>query len=196
MYDAFVERFVAGAERLRIGHALDLETQLGPLITAAHRGRVLAHIETAKAEGALPLVGGEALELPGELAGGNFVAPTIFADPGGGSRITREEVFGPVAVVERWDDEDDAVERANATEYGLGAGVWTCDLERAHRLASRLEAGVVWVNKWFDTPPGSPMGGIKASGFGRELCAETLLEYSAPKTINVGLSRARPELFG
>jgi acyl-CoA reductase-like NAD-dependent aldehyde dehydrogenase len=105
-------------------------------------------------------------------------------------------VFGPVVVVERWRDEDDAVARANATEYGLGAGVWTSDLARAHRLARRLEAGVVWVNRWFDTPPGSPMGGVKASGFGRELCAETLLEYSAPKTINVSLSNERPRLWG
>ena len=133
VYDAFVERFVAGAERLRIGHALDLDTQLGPLITPAHRERVLAHIEAARADGAQPLTGGEALELPGELSGGNFVAPTIFADPGGTSRITREEVFGPVAVVERWEDEYDAIDRANSTEYGLGAGVWTADLERAHR---------------------------------------------------------------
>ena len=196
IYDAFLDRFLEGAAAIRVGHALDPETQLGPLVTAAHRDRVVAHIEAAKADGAALLLGGEALELPGELAGGNFVAPTIFEDPAGAGRIAREEVFGPVVVVERWRDEDDAVARANATEYGLGAGVWTSDLARAHRLARRLEAGVVWVNRWFDTPPGSPMGGIKASGFGRELCAETLLEYSAPKTVNVSLSTERPRLFG
>ena len=196
VYDAFLDRFVVSASAVRVGHALDPETQLGPLVTAAHRDRVLEHIERARAEGVELRLGGERLELPGDLARGNFVAPTIFADPESRAAITREEVFGPVAVVERWRDEDDAIARANATEYGLGAGVWTTDLARAHRIAKRLEAGVVWVNKWFDTPPGSPMGGVKASGFGRELCAETLHEYSAPKTVNIGLSRERPAFWG
>jgi acyl-CoA reductase-like NAD-dependent aldehyde dehydrogenase len=196
VYDEFLDRFAEAAGAIRVGHALDPETQVGPLVTAAHRDRVVGHIERAKAEGVELRLGGERLELAGELAGGNFVAPTIFADPESRAAITREEVFGPVAVVERWRDEDDAIARANATEYGLGAGVWTSDLARAHRIARRLDAGVVWVNKWFDTPPGSPMGGVKASGFGRELCAETLHEYSAPKTINIGLSRERPKFWG
>jgi aldehyde dehydrogenase (NAD+) len=196
VYDAFLDRFAGAAAAVRVGHALDPETQVGPLVTSAHRDRVVAHIEKAKFEGVELRLGGERLELPGELARGNFVAPTIFADPESTGTITREEVFGPVAVVERWHDEDDAVGRANATEYGLGAGVWTTDLARAHRIARRLDAGVVWVNKWFDTPPGSPMGGVKASGFGRELSSETLHEYSAPKTINIGLSRERPAFWG
>jgi acyl-CoA reductase-like NAD-dependent aldehyde dehydrogenase len=196
VYDEFLERFVSAASRIRVGHALDPETQLGPLVTAAHRDRVIAHVERAKAEGVELRLGGQPLDLSGELANGNFVPPTIFADPDSEAAITRDEVFGPVAVVERWRDDDDAVARANATEYGLGAGVWTTDLARAHRIARRLDSGVVWVNKWFDTPPGSPMGGVKASGFGRELCAETLHEYSAPKTVNVGLTRERPKLWG
>ena len=123
VYEAFLQRFVDSAANIRVGHALDPETQLGPLVTAAHRDRVVAHIEAAKADGAVLRLGGEQLELPGELAGGNFVAPTIFEDASGTARISREEVFGPVVVVERWQDEDDAVARANATEYGLGAGV-------------------------------------------------------------------------
>jgi len=195
-YEAFLARFTEAAEAIVVGHALDPQTQVGPLVTAAHRDRVVAHIETARAEGVDVRLGGGRLELPGELGRGNFVAPTIFADPESKGTITREEVFGPVAVVERWRDEDDAIARANSTEYGLGAGVWTTDLARAHRIARKLDAGVVWVNKWFDTPPGSPMGGVKASGFGRELCAETLHEYSAPKTINIGLSRERPAFWG
>jgi acyl-CoA reductase-like NAD-dependent aldehyde dehydrogenase len=196
VYEAFLDRFTELAAKVRVGHALDPETQLGPLVTATHRDRVIGHIERAKAEGVELRLGGEKLELPGELSRGNFVAPTIFADPESRAAITREEVFGPVAVVERWHDEDDAVFKANSTEYGLGAGVWTSDLARAHRIARRLDAGVVWVNKWFDTPPGSPMGGVKASGFGRELAAETLHEYSAPKTINIGLSNERPAFWG
>jgi aldehyde dehydrogenase (NAD+) len=196
IYEAFLARFAEAARTIVVGHALDPQTQVGPLVTAAHRDRVVAHVEKAKDEGVEVRLGGERLELPGELARGNFVAPTIFADPESRGTITREEVFGPVAVVERWRDEDDAIARANGTEYGLGAGVWTADLARAHRIARKLDAGVVWVNKWFDTPPGSPMGGVKASGFGRELCAETLHEYSAPKTINIGLSRERPAFWG
>jgi acyl-CoA reductase-like NAD-dependent aldehyde dehydrogenase len=195
LYDAFLDRFVEAASWIRVGGALDLETQLGPLITAEHRRRVLECVERAKAEGAVVRLGGGRVELPDELAGGNFVAPTILEDKLGRTRIVREEVFGRVAVVERWRDEDDAVARANSTEYGLAAGIWTSDLARGDRLAWRLEAGIVWVNKWFDTPPGSPMGGVNASGFGRELCAETLLEYSAPKTVNVGLSTERPPLW-
>ena len=162
----------------------------GPLITAAHRDRVLGHIENAGAEGLVPRLGGERSSCPGSSPAATSSPRRSSRTRAGGSRITREEVFGPVVVVERWRDEDDAVARANATEYGLGAGVWTTDLARAHRLAARLEAGIVWVNTWFDTPPGSPMGGVKASGFGRELSAETLHEYSAPKTMNVGLTRS------
>ena len=115
-------------ERFVVGHALDPETQVGPLITAAHRDRVPGTSRAPGRKAAVARLGGEPLELPGELDGGNFVAPTIFDDPSGGSRITSEEVFGPVVVVERWSDEDEVVARANATEYGLGAGVWTTEL--------------------------------------------------------------------
>jgi aldehyde dehydrogenase (NAD+) len=110
--------------------------------------------------------------------------------------VSREEVFGPVVVVEQWTKEEDALARANATDYGLGAGVWTADLRRAHRFARELDAGIVWVNKWFDTPAGTPMGGVKASGFGRELWKETLHEYTSVKVVNVGLSTERPPLWG
>jgi aldehyde dehydrogenase len=196
VHDELVEAFVAAAARVRVGDALDPGTQMGPLVTAAHRDLVLSRIERARSEGAEVRLGGGPLELPGALAGGHFVAPTIFADAPGRTSVSREEFFGPVAVVERWTDEADAVARANATEYGLGAGVWTADLARAHRFARGLEAGIVWVNKWFDTPPGTPMGGVKASGFGRELCKETLHEYTALKVVNVGLSAERPPLWG
>lgn len=196
VYEEFTERFTSAAEAIKVGDALDPDTQLGPLISAAHRSRVLDHVGGAVSAGARVLVGGSATDFDGELSGGYFVRPTVVEDERGRTDIARREVFGPVAVIERWDDEADVLARANATEYGLAAGVWTQSLTRAHRFAAELEAGIIWVNRWFDTPPGSPMGGVKASGFGRELSAETLLEYSAPKTVNVGLSSERPRLWG
>jgi aldehyde dehydrogenase len=195
IYEEFVDRFAAAASRVRVGDALDPVTQLGPLITAAHRERVLADVAGARDEDARIVVGGGVRTLGGELEGGFYVEPTVIEDPEGKTKIAAKEVFGPVAVVERWTQETDALARANATEYGLAAGVWTSSLSRAHRFARALEAGIVWVNKWFDTPAGAPMGGVKASGFGRELSAETLHEYSAPKTVNVGLSAERPSLW-
>jgi aldehyde dehydrogenase len=196
VYDEFVGRFVEGAARIRVGDALDLNTQLGPMITAAHRDRVLGHVDRGVDHGAKVLLGGKRLSLPDPLANGHFVPATILEDPDGVTPPARDEIFGPVALVERWSDEADVVARANATEYGLAAGLWTTNLARAHRLARQLEAGIIWVNKWFDTPPGAPIGGIKSSGFGRELSAETLREYSSTKTVNIGLSSERPELWG
>ncbi|HEY4277988.1 MAG TPA: aldehyde dehydrogenase family protein [Conexibacter sp.] len=196
VHDAFAERFAAVARTIRIGDALDPATQFGPLVSAQQRDRVAAAVAQARAEGAEVVVGGEAPALQAPLDGGYFLAPTLLADAAGGTSASREEFFGPVTVLERFDDEAEAVTRANATRYGLAAGVWTRDLARAHRVARELEAGIVWVNKWFDLAIGVPMGGVKDSGFGRELSAETLHEYSAPKVVNLDLSTARPRLWG
>jgi acyl-CoA reductase-like NAD-dependent aldehyde dehydrogenase len=196
VHDEFAERFTRVARRIVVGDALDPATQFGPLVSAAQRDRVLGCIERAVAEGARALVGGEALALPAPLEGGFYLAPTLLQDAAGRTSGSRDEVFGPVTVLERFRDEDDAVARANAGPYGLAAGVWTRDLARAHRIARALEAGIVWVNKWFDLPVGAPMGGVGDSGFGRELSAETLREYSAPKVVNVDLSTERPDLWG
>ena len=195
VHDELVERFAAALRRVRVGDALDPQTEVGPLVSQPHLARVRGHIETARAEGYAVLAGGDDPALPGELAGGYFLRPTLLGDPDGGSTSARTEIFGPVVTVERWRDEADVVARANATEYGLAAGVWTRDLARAHRIARELEAGIVWVNKWFDLYFGQPMGGVKQSGFGRELCVETLDEYSAIKAVNVGLSSERPPLW-
>lgn len=194
--DAFVERFVAALRSVRIGDATDDGTQMGPLVSAAHRDSVLDHVDRAVAAGGTLLTGGVARELPGDLAGGFYVEPAIVEDPQGRTALVREEVFGPVTSLQTWTDEDDVIARANDSEFGLAAGVWTRDLQRAHRFADRLEAGTVWINTWFDVSPGQPLGGIKASGYGREMSAETLLEYTEPKAVSMRLSSARPELWG
>ena len=194
--DEFLQRFTAIGERIRVGDALDPQTEFGPMVSAGQRDRVAACVERACEQGVRAQFGGSALELPGPLAGGFFYAPTALLDERGGSEASREEIFGPVTVIESFAEERDAVRRANATRYGLAAGVWTRDLARAHRMARELEVGIVWVNKWFDLPVGMPMGGVKDSGFGRELSVETLLEYSAPKVVNVDLCTERAPLWG
>ncbi len=196
VHEEFGERFAAVAEGIVVGDALDPETQFGPLVSADHRARVQSCIDAAVAQGARVRTGGGVPRLDAPLDGGFFLAPTLLEDPGGATSASSEEIFGPVTVLERFSDDDAAVERANEGPYGLAAGVWTRDLARAHRMARSLEAGIVWVNKWFDLPAGLPMGGIGDSGFGRELSPETLHEYSAPKAINIGLGDARPRLWG
>ncbi|HVW45977.1 MAG TPA: aldehyde dehydrogenase family protein [Solirubrobacterales bacterium] len=194
--EEFLARMAAAIGSVRIGDAVSHRTQVGPLVSAPHRERVLGYVERARAEGATVLTGGEARSMDGDLAGGYFVDPALIDDPRGASTAAREEIFGPVVVAQSWTDEDDVVARANDSRYGLAAGLWTTDLARAHRLADRLEAGCVWVNTWFQQPFGQPLGGIKQSGYGRELCAETLLEYSAPKAISMRIDTARPQMWG
>ncbi len=194
--EEFLARFTEQLGRVRIGDAIDPATQVGPLVSAAHRERVLGHVERAVAEGGVLLSGGRQIPGEGELAGGFYVTPAVIDDPEGRTAVARDEVFGPVVTVQTWSEEAEVIERANRSEFGLAAGVWTTDLARAHRFSTALEAGTVWVNTWFDVSPGQPLGGIKNSGYGREMTAETLLEYTNQKAIAMRISQARPELFG
>ena len=196
VYDEFRERFAKTAASIRIGDAKDPTTELGPLVSARQLAMVTAHLDRARADGVRFVTGDAPIDLPEHLAGGFYQRPTLLEDPAGSSRIAREEVFGPVTVMEPFTSYDDAIARVNATDYGLAAGVWTSDLERAHTIASQLQAGIVWVNKWFDLPAGMPMGGVGNSGFGRELCVETLDHYSTIKAIDVDLGAGRPPLWG
>ena len=167
VHDEFVERFVAAAEALVVGDPLDPATQVGSLISDEHLDKVLSAVRRGQDQGARLLTGGQRVT-DGSMADGRFVTPAVFAGVADDSELACQEIFGPVASVMSFDDEAEAVRRANATPYGLGAGVITRDLDRAHRVAAQLDAGLVWINTYNVTPVELPFGGVKASGLGRE----------------------------
>ncbi|AOX61897.1 betaine-aldehyde dehydrogenase [Stenotrophomonas sp. LM091] len=185
---AFEAKLLERVKRIRIGDPLAKDTNFGPLVSAAHMQRVLEHIASGKAEGARLVCGGERLT-DGALGKGCYVAPTIFSDCRDDMRIVREEIFGPVMSLLAYDDEDEAVRRANDTDYGLAAGVVTPDLARAHRVIHQLEAGICWVNSWGESPAQMPVGGYKQSGVGRENGLATLRAYTRTKSIQIELDR-------
>ncbi|GBD48757.1 betaine-aldehyde dehydrogenase [Methylopila sp. Yamaguchi] len=182
---AFEAKVVERAKRIRLGDPLDRATNFGPLVSFAHRDKVLGYIARGKAAGARLLTGGGTPG--GALARGAYVEPTIFADCTDEMDIVRDEIFGPVMSLLAYDAEDEAVARANATAYGLAAGVVTRDLARAHRVIHRLEAGICWINTWGESPAEMPVGGYKQSGVGRENGVETLERYTQCKSVQVEL---------
>ncbi|MET0699489.1 MAG: aldehyde dehydrogenase family protein [Mycobacterium sp.] len=182
-YDAFVAALSARAEAIRVGDPTAADTQMGPLISARQRDKVRDLIATGIAEGARLAAGGGLPELPDPLRQGFFLQPTVLADAGIEMTVAREEIFGPVAVVIPFDDEDDAVRMANDNRYGLGAGVWTTDIARAHRVASAIVAGMVWINDHHRLEPSLPWGGVKESGVGKDAGSESFDDFSWIKTI-------------
>jgi betaine-aldehyde dehydrogenase len=184
--DAFLERLKARTERMVVGDPLDPATHVGALISQAHMEKVLAFIEAGRREGARLLTGGERVSI-GNLAKGAFVAPTIFDQCTDAMTIVREEIFGPVMTVLDFDEEDEVIARANATDYGLAAGVFTTDLARGHRVIAELEAGTCWINQYNVTPIELPFGGVKRSGLGRENSRAAVEHYSQLKSVYVAL---------
>lgn len=182
----FEAKVVERVKRIKLGDPLAAETNFGPLVSTPHMEKVLGYIAQGQAEGARLLIGGERVT-QGELAKGNFVAPTVFTDCRDDMAIAREEIFGPVMSILAYADEDEVVRRANDTEYGLAAGVVTRDLARAHRLIHRLEAGICWINTWGESPAEMPVGGYKHSGVGRENGLTTLGHYTRIKSVQVEL---------
>jgi len=184
--DAFLERLAERTAKLRLGDPLDPETQVGPLISPEHMARVLAYIEAGKQSGTRLVCGGERAT-QGALARGAFVQPTVFAGCTDEQSIVREEIFGPVMSVLTFADEAEVIRRANDTEYGLAAGLFTRDLARGHRVAAALQAGVVWINNYNVTPIEMPFGGVKGSGFGRENAWAAIDFYTQRKSVYVEL---------
>ncbi|NBI44182.1 betaine-aldehyde dehydrogenase [Burkholderia sp. ISTR5] len=189
--DAFIARVLERVARIRVGKPSDAATNFGPLVSPAQLDKVLGFIDSAKAEGAKLLAGGERLT-QGHFANGQYVAPTVFAECRDEMRVVREEIFGPVMSILDFATEEEAIERANATDYGLAAGVVTENLSRAHRAIHRLEAGICWINTWGESPAEMPVGGYKQSGVGRENGITTLEHYTRIKSVQVELGRYNP----
>jgi aminomuconate-semialdehyde/2-hydroxymuconate-6-semialdehyde dehydrogenase len=175
----FLERMAA----LRVGDPLDPDTRLGPVVSPAHFAKVMGYLDLARAEGGRILAGGHAIEPTGRCARGWFIAPTVIEGLGPDARCNTEEIFGPVVTLQPFDDEDEALRLANATPYGLAASLWTRDLARAHRLASRIDAGIVWINTWLMRDLRTPFGGLKQSGLGREGGLEALRFFTEPRNV-------------
>jgi aldehyde dehydrogenase (NAD+) len=181
VYDDVAARVVGTVEAINVGDPLDPATLMGPVINEAACDRIMSVIGDASSSGAgAVLTGGT--RLGGELADGYYVAPTVFGNVDHSSSLARNEIFGPVLSVLSFADEDEVVEKANDSEYGLGAVVHTMNLERAHRMASRLDSGTVWVNG-MGMSPTTPFGGYKQSGFGREGGRAGIEEFVRPKNV-------------
>lgn len=187
VHDEMVERLAEKARSIKLGDPLDMETEMGPVAFEEQLEKVLGYVELGQEEGAeLVYGGGRPEDL--ELRDGYFVEPTILTEVHNDMRVAQEEIFGPVLSVIPVEDEEEAIRQANDTPYGLAAGVWTHDLQRAHRVAHALQVGTVWVNTYRIVGPGTPFGGYKQSGIGREMGLESLREYTQTKSVWIELS--------
>jgi betaine-aldehyde dehydrogenase len=191
--DEFTERFARLASSIRIGNPLDPQTELGPLTSLQHRDRVLSYVDVAKSEGGKVLLGGKVPSNP-SLAQGCYIEPTIVrAKPT--DRVSQEEVFGPFVAVTTFETDEEALAIANGTEYGLGGGLWTSNLARAHLFAREMKSGMVWINCYKRVSPASPFGGVGKSGYGREMGFEVMREYTQAKSVWVNVDANLPPYY-
>lgn len=182
IYDEFVEKFVEKTKRLKLGNPFDKETHVGSIISREQLEVIDGYVKSAIEDGATILTGGKEAKLEG-FENGHWYEPTIIANVNHDMKVVKEEIFGPVVVIMKFSDEKEAVKLANDSEYGLGSALWTKDYARATRVSKQIQAGIVMVNCPFSAFPGTPFGGYKQSGFGRELCIETLDLYTETKSI-------------
>lgn len=191
--DEFMEKFLTLARSIRIGDPKDPATEMGPLTSAMHRDRVLSYSQKAQMQGGEILLGGTAPESQ-DLTQGYYVNPTIVRiEPT--SQVACEEVFGPFMTVHTFSTDEEALEIANSVDYGLGGGLWTNNLSRAHKVARELRAGMVWINSYKRVNPGSPFGGVGSSGYGREMGFEAMREYTETKAVWVNVDAQLPPFY-
>ena len=196
IYDEVVAGLAETAEAIRVGDPTDERTQMGPVISEKQRARVVGYIELGQEEGGRLVTGGGRPELTEPFDRGYFVQPTVIADVSNDMRVAQEEIFGPVAVVVPFSDEEDGLRKANDVRFGLGSAIWTRDVARAHRVAARIEAGMTWVNDHHRLDPASPWGGVKDSGQGREGGWESFHEFTEIHSIVVRTSEDDVDWYG
>lgn len=190
LHDKVLDKVLEYVKReYRAGVPTEMSTTMGPVISKAAQDRVLSYIDSANQEGAKLVCGGKAPEGIDGIKGGYFIEPTIFSDVKPDMKIAREEIFGPVMAVFKWNDEAEMLRQVNATEYGLTASIYTKDIAAAQRLIKQVEAGFVWVNQVGRHFLGVPFGGYKESGGGREESLEELLSFTQTKSVNMSLAR-------
>lgn len=183
IYEKFRDAFVEKVSRMKVSNPDDPDARLGAVVSKPHMEKVLSYVELAKEEGGTVLTGGHRVMLEGEYKDGYYLAPTIIEGLAYSCRTNQEEIFGPVVTITPFDTEEEVLMMANSVEYGLASTVWTSDLKRAHRVAGKVEAGIVWVNCWLLRDLRTPFGGVKNSGVGREGGFEALKFFTEPKNV-------------
>jgi aminomuconate-semialdehyde/2-hydroxymuconate-6-semialdehyde dehydrogenase len=187
IYEKFKEEFIARTRKLTVGDPLDEQSRQGAVVSNMHFEKVLGCIELAKEEGGTVLYGGKAVKLTGRCENGLFIEPTIIEGLGAGCRTNMEEIFGPVVTLQSFKTEDEALQLANTSDYGLSATIWTQDVSRANRVAGKVNSGIIWVNCWLLRDLRTPFGGFKSSGVGREGGWDALRFFTEPKNVCIEL---------
>lgn len=188
LYEKFKTEFVSRVQKMKVGNPADSESRLGAVVSKSHMEKILSYIELAKEEGGTVLCGGNQVKVAGEFSEGYYIAPTVIEGLSFDCRTNQEEIFGPVVTIMPFDTEEEVLNYANSTQYGLASILWTENLTRAHRMANLIHAGIVWINCWLLRDLRTPFGGVKGSGVGREGGFEALHFFTEPKNVCVKIS--------